>query len=73
MPTDQEQGASGAVCSSIVAGTFSEVLIGVRSELRIEVLRETYAGNLQFGFLCYGRFDIGVARPKRFGKLIGIL
>ena len=46
---------------------------GVRTSLRIEILRERYADVLQYGFLAYLRADIGLTRPKTFCELVGIL
>ena len=41
--------------------------------MRIEVLRERYADNLQYGFLAYLRADVAVTHAASFGKLIGII
>lgn len=72
IPLDQEEGASGAVCSSIVLGDFTQCYLGVRSGMRIEVLKEAFAGNLQYGFLCHLRMDVQIAQPKSFSVLKGI-
>lgn len=73
VPITQTQGTSGAVCSTVLMGDFSQLLIGVRQEMRIEVLRELFAGNHQYAFVCHLRADIAVAHPESFCKLIGIL
>ena len=73
VPVNQVQGSSGAVCSPIIVGDFSQLFIGVRQELRIEVLRERFADNLQYGFLAHMRMDVAVAHPESFCKLVGIL
>lgn len=72
IPLDQVQGTSGAVCSSIVLGDFTQCYLGIRSGMRIEVLKEAFAGNLQYGFLCHLRMDVQIAQPKAFSVLKGI-
>ncbi|MCC7488358.1 MAG: phage major capsid protein [Gammaproteobacteria bacterium] len=59
-------------CSTIFAGDFRDMLIGVRSGLQIQVLDQTFAGNHQIGFLASMRVDIQLARPASFGRLIGL-
>lgn len=72
VPITQTQGtATNASC--IVAGDFSQLMIGVRSELRIEVLRELYAANHQYAFVAHLRMDVQVARPRAFSVLKGII
>lgn len=73
VPVNQVQGTSGATCSSVIVGDFSQLLIGVRQELRIEVVRDLFAGNLQYGFIAHLRMDVAVAHPESFCKLVGIL
>ena len=58
--------------STIVLGDFTQMMLGVRSELRIEVLREKYADTLQYGFIAHLRFDVQLAHAQSFAKLIGI-
>lgn len=73
VPVNQVQGTSGATCSSVIVGDFSQLLLGVRQELRIEVVRDLFAGNLQYGFIAHLRMDVAVAHPESFCKLVGIL
>lgn len=73
IPITQVQGTSGAVCSSAIVGDFSQLLIGVRQDMRIEVLRENFMGNLQYGFIAHLRMDVALAHPESFCKVIGIL
>lgn len=70
-PVDETQGTA-TDASTILLGDFSRCLIGVRSELRIEVLRERYADNYQFGILAAMRADVAVEQPASFVELIGI-
>lgn len=69
---NQTQGTSNAA-TSIYMGHFPDLLFGMRQELRIELLRETFAGNLQYGFLAHLRADIGVARNAALGYVKGII
>lgn len=72
VPITQTQGtASNASC--IIAGDFSQVMIGIRSSLRIELLRELYAGTNQYAFVAHLRADIQVAKPGALAKLIGVI
>lgn len=68
----QTQGTS-TDATSIYMGHFPDLLFGMRQELRIELLRETFAGNLQYGFLAHLRADIGVARNAALGYVKGII
>ena len=44
--------------TSIIMGGFEEIIIGLRKEVRVEVLRERYVDNLQYGFLAYISLDL---------------
>lgn len=72
LPINQVQGTSGAVCSTAIMGDFTQLIFGVRSELRITVLNERYMDNLQVGFLCHLRADVQLAQPKAFVTVTGI-
>lgn len=72
VPTNETQGTATGVCSSIITGDFRQLFIGMRTAMRIEVLKERFADNLQYGFLCHMRMDVGVAQPKSFVVLKGI-
>lgn len=71
LPINETQGTSNAA-SRAVMGYFPDVLVGVRSELRVEVLREKYADKYQYGFLAHLRADIAVAHPANFCNVLGI-
>lgn len=58
--------------STIYAGDFRQLLIGVRSEVRVEVLRERYADTLEYGFLCHMRADVAAVHPEAFIRITGI-
>lgn len=72
IPVNQTQGtASNASC--IILGDFAQLLLGVRNELRIELLRERYAENHQYAFIAHLRMDVGVAQPAAFCAVKGII
>ena len=58
--------------SDIVAGDFSQVLVGQRLGLQIRVLTERYAENGQVGFVAYFHGDIQVPRPKALALYRGL-
>jgi HK97 family phage major capsid protein len=64
---------SGTTCSEAYVGNWSNLLIGLRDQIRIELLPQLYAANYQVGFLAHIRADIGVARTNSFWKIKGIL
>src|SRR5688572_1725037 len=46
-------------------------MIGIRTSLRIEVLRELHAGNMQYGFLAHLRAAVRLAHPESFSIVTG--
>ncbi|EOX4435162.1 TPA: phage major capsid protein [Vibrio parahaemolyticus] len=58
--------------SRIMAGDFSKVLMGIRSNLRVEILRERYADQMQYAFIAHLRGDVAVANPKAICQITGI-
>ena len=52
--------------NQIVMGDFSQLLIGVRTGLRIELLKEAFAQNHQYSFIAHLRADVQLAQPKAF-------
>lgn len=72
VPVAQTQGTS-TDCSSIIAGDFSQLIIGMRQDVRLQVLNERFlADNGQIGFLASMRVDVQVEHPAAFAKLVGI-
>ena len=71
-PITQTQGSS-SVASSIIVGDFTQLLFGIRTDLRIQLLRELYAATGQYAFLCHLRADVAVEHPQAFCKIIGVL
>lgn len=68
--TDETKGTASNA-SRIFMGEWPQLVIAVRSDLRVEVLRELYAENYQFGFLAHMRLDIGVLQEKAFVQING--
>lgn len=50
----------------VFAGDWSKLLIGIRSELRVEVLKERYADSHQYGFVAHLRADIAAEHEACF-------
>lgn len=71
VPIDEEQGTS-TDASPLIVGDFSQLLIGIRTQLRIRVLQEAFASNNQYGFLADLRADVAVAQPGAFSVIEGI-
>ncbi len=63
IPTD---GGTGTDESSIFMGDFSRLILGLRSDIRIEIVRELFAGAHQLGFIAHMRGDIAVSHPEAF-------
>jgi HK97 family phage major capsid protein len=72
LPNTETQGTATTACHAVM-GKFDELIVGIRDNLRIELLREKYSDNLQYGFLCYLRADIAVRHAASFCKIVGIL
>lgn len=64
---------TGTTCSEAFVGNFENMLLGMRSQLRIEILPQIFAPNLQIGFLAHLRADWAVSRLLSFWKIKGIL
>ena len=69
LPVD---GGAGSDESQIIAGDFSQMLMGIRSEIRLELLRERFMDNLQFGLIAHARVDFAAARESAFTVLDGV-
>ena len=68
----QIDAGSGNNESNIVVGNFNHCLIGMRHDIRIEVLRERYADTHQYGFVAVMRFDVALSHAEAFHKISGI-
>ncbi|AOL94667.1 phage major capsid protein [Porphyrobacter sp. LM 6] len=73
VPINLTQGTANGVASTIVMGNFDDAIVGMREELTIQRLDQTFADNGQVGFWAHLRADVGFPRPKSFVKLDGVL
>jgi HK97 family phage major capsid protein len=73
IPVNLTQGTS-TDCSEGYVGDFANVLIGVRPTIgvRVKVLSERYADNLQVGLIAWIRADVGLAHPEHLSVVTGI-
>lgn len=66
-------GGTGSDESIIFTGNFSHMLVGIRSDIRVEVLKTSaYASNLQYTLLAHMRADIAVTHPGAFHTITGV-
>ncbi len=72
VPINQTQGTA-VNASCVISGDFTQVMVGIRTQLRIELLRELYAANHQYAFVAHLRADVQLAQPPALAKLIGII
>jgi HK97 family phage major capsid protein len=63
IPTD---GGAGSDESTIFMGDFSRLILGVRSDIRVEIVRELFAGDHQLAFIAHMRGDIAVSHAEAF-------
>lgn len=72
LPQTETQGSSN-VASRAVVGYFPDVLIGIRHDFRLTVLREKYADTMQIAFRADLRADVAVAHAANFCNIVGLL
>jgi len=71
MSVAETQGTSSAA-SSILLGDFSEVFVGIRTQLQVTVLHELLAANGQIGFVLWLRADVALAHPAALARIAGL-
>ncbi|MEM9352439.1 MAG: phage major capsid protein [Planctomycetota bacterium] len=69
VPTDEGDGGNE---SRMLLGYFPDNVFGIRTAIRLEVLRELYAKTGQYAFVAHMRVDRHVLRPQSFCKIEGI-
>lgn len=69
IPTD---GGAGSNESTIFLGNFAHLMIGIRSEIRVEILKERYADQLQYGLIAHMRADIAAQHEAAFHTITGV-
>jgi HK97 family phage major capsid protein len=72
VPNTLTQGTA-TTASDIFVGDWSQLYVGVRTQLQFTVLNERYADTGQVGIVAWWRGDIAVARPKSFSVTSGVL
>lgn len=65
-------GGAGTNESSIFAGDWSKLMIGIRHNIRIEVLKERFADYNQYAFVAVLRADVAAEHEAAFTVLEGI-
>lgn len=66
-------GGAGNDESTIIAGNFSHLLVGIRSNMQVELFKgPKYISNLQYTMVAHMRADIAVEGPKAFYTLTGV-
>lgn len=58
--------------STIFVSNFNHLLIGVRSAIGVDVLRERFADNHQYGLVAHMRFDVAVEHAQAFHTITGV-
>jgi HK97 family phage major capsid protein len=73
IPTSLTAGANNDT-SEIYIGRWSDVLVGMRTDLRfqVRVLNERYIDNLQYGLLVHLRADVALAHPAAFNVVTAV-
>jgi HK97 family phage major capsid protein len=69
MPTNLGGGGNE---SRAFVGHFPDLVLGMRAELRVEVLKERFGEFLQYGFIAFLRMDTAVFHAESFCRLLGI-
>lgn len=72
IPTNLVVGTSGTTTSDAFCGDWTQLLVGVRTDLKIQVLSERYVDAGQVGFSAWWRGDIGMARTAAFNITSGL-
>jgi HK97 family phage major capsid protein len=72
LPITETQGTA-TNASTVLAGDFAQVMIGLRTALQVSVLDQRYAELGQVGMIAWLRADVQVARPAAIGRIVGII
>lgn len=72
IPTNLTVGTA-TEASDVFTGQWSELLIGVRTQLEITVLRERSADVGAYELMAWARMDVAVARPAAFDVVTGVI
>jgi len=66
VPSNLTQGTAVTSMTDVFAGDWTQLLVGQRPGLTIQILQERYAESGQVGILASWRGDIQPARPRAF-------
>jgi hypothetical protein len=58
--------------SEVYTGEWSNLLVGIRTGLRILFLSERFMDTMEYGFIAYLRGDIQLAQPAAFAVDLGV-
>jgi HK97 family phage major capsid protein len=74
IPTTLTVGTSTGVCSDVVVGAWSNLLVGVRPslQLRVKVLDQRFADSLSVGIVAWMRVDFALAHGAAFNVISGV-
>jgi HK97 family phage major capsid protein len=59
-------------CSEVYTAQWNQLMLGIRTTLRILPLRERFIDNGQYGFLAWLRADVQLAQPAAFVVDVGV-
>lgn len=71
IPINEESGTTDNG-SRIIIGDFTQLFVGVRTQLQVNVLRERFADTHQYGFVAHLRADVQLAHPESFAMITDI-
>jgi HK97 family phage major capsid protein len=72
MPINETQGTA-TTASRVILGDFTQLMIGIRTQIRVDVVRETFAANGQIGFVAWMRAECQAMHPQSFAQITGII
>jgi len=72
IPVNETNGTA-TDASRIFVGDFTQLMLGIRSELRVEVLRELHADRHQYAIIAWIRGDVQVAQAASFAQITGVI
>lgn len=72
VPTNLTQG-SASTASDVFVGDWTQMFVGVRTQLSIQVLRERYADTGEIGLLAWWRGDVMHTRASAFRTIVGVI
>ncbi len=65
-------GGAGSDESTVFVGDFSKLMVGIRSDIRVEISRSYAMDRLQYTLVCHLRADIAVQHAAAFHTITGV-